>query len=327
MLVRDVNPASSSNPVITLREKKQKKGRVIISPLSTASAAKITTKPVKKNDRAANIAIIAGAACLILIIINAVYLFNGGLRFKNKLVSDASAGFERIINGAVALSETNFDYAKELFKTAQEAFAVIENETWFLEAKSPMLTLRDPSFDAANALTKAGTMLAAAGALFTDAASNLSSLPKSFFAANRSAGAAEKAKAPAAPTGPSLTEKLKKQMPIISEASGALNSAYSEIEKIPEVFVAKSLRDKFNFAKQALTELNGYLSSLENDMPAILTLLGDEKPHTFLILLQNNAELRPSGGFIGNFAIMETNDGYMTKNEVRDVYSADHQLS
>ena len=109
MLVRDVNPASSSNPVITLREKKQKKGRVIISPLSTASAAKITTKPVKKNDRAANIAIVAGAACLILIIINAVYLFNGGLRFKNKLVSDASAGFERIIKGAVALSENKFD--------------------------------------------------------------------------------------------------------------------------------------------------------------------------------------------------------------------------
>lgn len=35
----------------------------------------------------------------------------------------------------------------------------------------------------------------------------------------------------------------------------------------------------------------------------------DKNPHTFLILFQNNGELRPTGGFLGSFAIMNTSGG------------------
>jgi hypothetical protein len=47
---------------------------------------------------------------------------------------------------------------------------------------------------------------------------------------------------------------------------------------------------------------------------------------TYLVLLQNNMELRPTGGFIGSFALLTFEDGTLTNFEVKDVYQADGQL-
>ncbi len=55
-------------------------------------------------------------------------------------------------------------------------------------------------------------------------------------------------------------------------------------------------------------------------------LLGYEKPKTYLILLQNNMELRPTGGFIGSFALLTFSKGELIDNTIYDVYSADGQL-
>lgn len=55
-------------------------------------------------------------------------------------------------------------------------------------------------------------------------------------------------------------------------------------------------------------------------------LLGIDEKKTYLILFQNNAELRPTGGFIGSFALVTFDRGRLINMEVQDVYSADGQL-
>lgn len=55
-------------------------------------------------------------------------------------------------------------------------------------------------------------------------------------------------------------------------------------------------------------------------------LLGVNKTKTYLILFQNNMELRPTGGFIGSFALASFNSGKLNEISVQDVYSADGQL-
>ena len=64
-------------------------------------------------------------------------------------------------------------------------------------------------------------------------------------------------------------------------------------------------------------------SEIARYMPDIL---GYEKPKTYLILLQNNMELRPTGGFIGSFALLTFSKGELIDNTIYDVYSADGQL-
>lgn len=60
------------------------------------------------------------------------------------------------------------------------------------------------------------------------------------------------------------------------------------------------------------------------DLLPILT--GTDQPKTYLVLLQNSAELRPTGGFIGSYAILAFNEGKLAGLEVKNVYEADGQL-
>lgn len=55
-------------------------------------------------------------------------------------------------------------------------------------------------------------------------------------------------------------------------------------------------------------------------------MLGMNAPKKYLILFQNNMELRPTGGFIGSFALITFEKGRMNQIVVNDVYSADGQL-
>jgi hypothetical protein len=59
---------------------------------------------------------------------------------------------------------------------------------------------------------------------------------------------------------------------------------------------------------------------------ALPEILGRDKPATYLVLLQNNMELRPTGGFIGSFALITFDGGRISDLNVQDVYSADGQL-
>ena len=56
------------------------------------------------------------------------------------------------------------------------------------------------------------------------------------------------------------------------------------------------------------------------------TLLGVESRKTYMMLLQNNAELRPTGGFIGSYALISFEKGKLLDIHVEDVYTADGQL-
>ena len=85
----------------------------------------------------------------------------------------------------------------------------------------------------------------------------------------------------------------------------------SETGLIPKDTVAK-LADSINLA-----------SSTIDFWPDILGFKGQK---TYLILFQNNMELRPGGGFIGSYALLTVNKGKVANFKVYDVYDADGQL-
>lgn len=74
---------------------------------------------------------------------------------------------------------------------------------------------------------------------------------------------------------------------------------------------------------------NSDVDSLSKFVPLMQTIknlggYGDEK--SYLVLLQNSNELRPTGGFIGSVAYITVKDGSITSNQVQDVYDLDGQL-
>ena len=318
--------ASSDYKIISLKSKKEAKPKNLKPRV--LGKAKTALRKIKTQflvaDKSENkthireIFFILAAACAVLFVVNIISLGFGGIRLKTEIINSASGGFEKILTAAAELKASHFDKAAEMFNQARVVFEEIENQAWFTQPEFATLSLTDPIFEAGNGLIQTGRNLALAGVEFSAVAKALQLLPQSFFKENELSGGQVRA---------SLTEQLKKQIPGITNAANYVMVANEEIKKIPPSFVPKQIREKFNFAKNALDETTKIVGDLNSDIPAILTLLGDIEPHTFLILLQNNAELRPSGGFIGNYIIVETNDGYVTKNETFDVYSADHQLA
>ena len=65
--------------------------------------------------------------------------------------------------------------------------------------------------------------------------------------------------------------------------------------------------------------LDGYLSASER-LPAIL---GWDAPRRYLVLTQDPAELRPTGGFIGSFGIIAFDKGRITERKFQDVFLLD----
>lgn len=84
-----------------------------------------------------------------------------------------------------------------------------------------------------------------------------------------------------------------------------------------------------NLVSRVQTEIDAALREAET-LQSLMTLYraagGFDEKKTYLILLQNSMELRPTGGFIGSIAIVTIEDGIMETPFVQDVYALDGQL-
>lgn len=113
----------------------------------------------------------------------------------------------------------------------------------------------------------------------------------------------------------------------LGNSSTKLSKVYASLEspdfknKFPEYLGPRidDLAVKINYYLNLVDQTK----SAANLMPK-LTGIGGKK--SYLVLLQNNLELRPGGGFIGSYAKLDFDNGRLTKIFVDDVYNLDGQL-
>lgn len=72
------------------------------------------------------------------------------------------------------------------------------------------------------------------------------------------------------------------------------------------------------------SEFTGDLGTLAKLVGAFMNTGGEER--VFLVLFQNNMELRPGGGFIGSFGILKVKDGSITSFTSHDVVNFDGRI-
>lgn len=118
-----------------------------------------------------------------------------------------------------------------------------------------------------------------------------------------------------------LSEKIESEVGLlyndVSDMKIEIESASSS-----GVILANKILTKVDLEK--LVNLVSECKILAGNTPQIL---GQDKTKTYLLLFQNNMELRPTGGFIGSFGLLTFDKGRLTDLTVNDVYSADGQLN
>lgn len=120
-----------------------------------------------------------------------------------------------------------------------------------------------------------------------------------------------------------ILKKMTEAQPMLAEAADQTIAAESEINKIPGSGLMRQLNDavapiqeKLPLVKNAITEV----ASLSKTIPL---LAGYPTQKTYLFLLENNTELRPTGGFIGTYGILKVKDGEIATFNTDNIYNLD----
>ncbi len=117
---------------------------------------------------------------------------------------------------------------------------------------------------------------------------------------------------------PALQESLTLMESHLAEAVEASKTMFS-IEKVPFVNKYHPLAPKLEDARRLISESREAIVLIPH-------LLAFDAERTYLLLFQNNFELRPTGGFIGSFGLLSVKNGSIADITVEDVYEADGQL-
>lgn len=123
-----------------------------------------------------------------------------------------------------------------------------------------------------------------------------------------------------------LTETLEAAVPRLRTIEGELKDITRQLAGLSTVGWPTVDAAQAREITAALTALHGGLSTFLQSETVVLELLGSQQDRQYLILFENNRELRPTGGFIGSFALIDVARGEVRNIQVDSIYDPDGQL-
>ncbi|MBU0625117.1 DUF4012 domain-containing protein [Patescibacteria group bacterium] len=117
-----------------------------------------------------------------------------------------------------------------------------------------------------------------------------------------------------------LNANVLRAIPYLKRASQAI--AMTSPDTLPEEY-----RNTLDLAKAELPNLLISIEEVANISGFLALIMGSEEPRRYLLVFQNTAEIRPTGGFIGSFALLDVNRGQITNLEIPGGGSYDLQGS
>ena len=121
-------------------------------------------------------------------------------------------------------------------------------------------------------------------------------------------------------------------IPKMDEISQKAQLANSELQKIdpnryPEKFRDIEVRDKLNNMLLLAEEATQMIANSKPLLEAAPYMIGVDEPRTYLLLFQNDKELRPTGGFLTAYSIVEVSNGKLNPVSSNDIYNLDAKYS
>ena len=123
------------------------------------------------------------------------------------------------------------------------------------------------------------------------------------------------------------TEELMKN---IYESKESLEEAKTSIDSAVEYLENVSGKGLLNKIKDVIVPLKDNVPELQNSIDVAISasqilpsIAGYPEQKTYLFLLQNNTELRPTGGFIGTYGILKVYNGDINYFKTNNVYNLD----
>ncbi|OGN32078.1 MAG: hypothetical protein A3I92_00095 [Candidatus Yanofskybacteria bacterium RIFCSPLOWO2_02_FULL_43_10b] len=256
--------------------------------------------------------LIAGVIAISLAL---VFLFNKD-RFREKVAQDGNKAVANLESAKADIEKLDFISAAKNFNLAQHNFSSASDRLNLLSSAFTSFLGGIPGLGklkSAQNLVAAGENIAQAGESLSLAADQLSQTNfVSYF------GLTGQPRQP-------LTDFLKSFRESLVFAQTKFGLAASLVAEVDPQVIPEEKREVFVNFKDNLPLFTEFLSGALDYSDFLLELIGQSGPKKYLVLFQNNAELRPTGGFIGSYALVDFNRGFLRNLEVKNVYETDGQ--
>ncbi len=242
-----------------------------------------------------------------------IFLVGGGLlghQWVKLLEHEGERGYAALEKGAQALKVRDTVAAKQAFQEAEHAF---RRGTTFLFGMQYLL----PALQYIPGLGRgvSGIALMEAGGHFTRGAQSFTALIDQALRELESKS-----------TNPSLLDLLTGSEAALTEGKQELQAALISLRYVRPESLPEDKQAPFQRGERLLPVLTEGLNLSLEHFDILTELLGGNGPRLYLFLFQNNHELRPTGGFIGSYALLDIYQGHIRRFFVDGIFNPDGQL-
>lgn len=125
-----------------------------------------------------------------------------------------------------------------------------------------------------------------------------------------------------------MLDKIQPYLPEIEKNFEKAANAVKNIDtnKYPEKFRGKDIKKNLIVAKNYIMGSSVALTKGKDALFLTPSALGLQLPKTYLLLFQNDKEIRPTGGFITAYATLTLSNGQVSSSTSDDIYRLDEKL-
>ncbi len=230
-------------------------------------------------------------------------------------MSKSAAAFEHALAAGSALAESDFSTSEKQFAASEVLLHSARAElSAALAASQNILEIIDVT-----GTVRSGDQLLAAGEHLTQAgllvSRGLSPLLDTNIVSNDDDRQSY-----------TLVSALDQAQAELTKAESELAQAEEALGRVTVSALPNSVQQHVAILKAALPRAREPLGLFLKQSDTLLAVLGAERQREYLLLLENNDEIRPTGGFIGSLALINIDRGIVEKVDVKSVYDQDGQL-
>lgn len=242
---------------------------------------------------------------------------------KNTVLADGNVAVSYVAEAAESLQEQDFDQATYKFNAAAERFIAADQAVGSLSRGVDSLLAVLPvqtSVTSQAQLLEAGGNLAIAGKYLSRALEPFQSAPdvleplKTGVETEREEGVA-------------FTESVAIAAQNLRFAQAKLAEASTNMERVDIEDLPEDIQEDARVLKETLPAVTALVDTAVTQADFLLTFLGHDQRRSYLVMFQNDHELRPTGGFIGTIGLLTIDEGRIQQILVEGPYRYDGQLT
>jgi len=296
-------------------------------------------------------------ACFILAsffvssIIFAMSFLQGEFEQKEKVMGAGTEAYDYLKIAGLSASDYDFENSSNSFNSATLNFAaskkMIDEFGLGIAGIINNLPINTPISTAEN-LAAAGENISTAGESATELMGKISRLNKDSFSLNSSRSprcnlSTENCSELRVFSSQSSAERLRRDkerekfsfslnsilefQSNIDNIALNLRDAQKNLDNVNIDYIPENLKGKLETAKNQLPAIADNFENLSRDFPIMAKMLGSNRPQKYLLIFENNSEIRAGGGFIGSYGILDIEDGKIKNLFIDGIFNPDGQLN